>query len=387
MPGGDGQVRRPRLPDAGWLPDPSRLDMERWWDGRRWTDRTRGREVRTRWGLSDEAALVDLERDVGGAVGGLSPAVPEPSPEVREGWLQGWRGGFALVGVLVLCMLVYASAVSGRLGSLSAWELQAPAGPAVEYPVFAADSLSLYLARSLMVQQPEIDLSWLSRAGADEEQMVADAMLAVVIQNPYVFADGTDWTLTAGGDSLVPTYLYDSDEAERRRRELQAEVTGIVHSDAVSQATGQVALAQAVHDAIIARVTLDEGSLAVADSATGTAQVAAFTQAQQAYGALVQGRASSLGYAQAFQVLADAVGLTTVVVTGSAYDGAELAAHAWNKVQMSGVWITVDVAWDDGGAEGALDDWFLVPDGDPRLDDRAPDSSWMLDERLMAYGA
>ncbi|WNM26401.1 DUF2510 domain-containing protein [Demequina capsici] len=387
MPGGDGQVRRPRLPDAGWLPDPSRLDMERWWDGRRWTDRTRGREVRTRWGLSDEAALVDLERDVGGAVGGLTPVVPEPSPEVREGWLQGWRGGFALLGVLVLCMLVYASAISGRLGSVSSWGLQAPAGPAVEYPVFAVDSLSLYLARSLMVQQQEIDLSWLSRAGADEEQVVADAMLAVVIQNPYVFADGTDWTLTAGGDSLVPTYLYDADEAEQRRRELQAEATDIVQSDAVAQATGQVALAQAVHDAIIARVTLDDGSLAVSDGTTGTAQVAAFTQAQQAYGALVQGRASSLGYAQAFQVLADAVGLTTVVVTGSAYDGGSLTTHAWNKVQMSGVWMTVDVAWDDGGAEGALDDWFLVSDGDSRLDDRAPDSSWMLDERLMAYGA
>ena len=42
----DGEDRRPvtpRLPDAGWLPDPASYDIERYWDGSRWTQRTRDR--------------------------------------------------------------------------------------------------------------------------------------------------------------------------------------------------------------------------------------------------------------------------------------------------------------------------------------------------------
>jgi len=31
-----------RLPAAGWLPDPSVVGAERYWDGRQWTDQTKG---------------------------------------------------------------------------------------------------------------------------------------------------------------------------------------------------------------------------------------------------------------------------------------------------------------------------------------------------------
>ncbi|MCR6711191.1 MAG: DUF2510 domain-containing protein [Demequina sp.] len=37
-------ARRPpaRLPAPGWLPDPSVVGATRYWDGRQWTDQTRG---------------------------------------------------------------------------------------------------------------------------------------------------------------------------------------------------------------------------------------------------------------------------------------------------------------------------------------------------------
>ena len=31
-------VRAPKLPPAGWYPDPDRVSGLRWWDGRKWTD-------------------------------------------------------------------------------------------------------------------------------------------------------------------------------------------------------------------------------------------------------------------------------------------------------------------------------------------------------------
>lgn len=31
-----------RLPAPGWLPDPSVVGADRYWDGRQWTDKTRG---------------------------------------------------------------------------------------------------------------------------------------------------------------------------------------------------------------------------------------------------------------------------------------------------------------------------------------------------------
>ena len=55
------------------------------------------------------------------------------------------------------------------------------------------------------------------------------------------------------------------------------------------------------------------------------------------------------GYAEAFQILAERFGLTSVMVSGEAYNSSGTPeGHKWNMLQMEdGKWYLVDVTWDD----------------------------------------
>ena len=65
--------------------------------------------------------------------------------------------------------------------------------------------------------------------------------------------------------------------------------------------------------------------------------------AYRAYGCLVQGKAVCNGYAEAFALLLNCVGIDNGFMTGWAND--EL--HAWNRVFIDNSWYQVDVTWDD----------------------------------------
>ncbi len=62
-----------------------------------------------------------------------------------------------------------------------------------------------------------------------------------------------------------------------------------------------------------------------------------------AYGALVPFSCVCQGYAEAFQLLMEAVGIESVYVTGEANGG----SHGWNCGQLDGEWYMIDVTWDD----------------------------------------
>ena len=72
------------------------------------------------------------------------------------------------------------------------------------------------------------------------------------------------------------------------------------------------------------------------------------TDSYKAYGALVNGKAVCSGYAKAFDLLAKKCGLSSTVVTGTAYnsDGRD-GPHAWNQIYLDGDWYNVDVTFED----------------------------------------
>ncbi len=69
--------------------------------------------------------------------------------------------------------------------------------------------------------------------------------------------------------------------------------------------------------------------------------------AHSAYGALVDGEAVCEGYARAFQLLLNRVGISSHVVTGDANNGTGTEAHAWNLVKIGSYYCYTDVTWDD----------------------------------------
>ena len=74
---------------------------------------------------------------------------------------------------------------------------------------------------------------------------------------------------------------------------------------------------------------------------------------QNAYGALVDGKAVCEGYTRAFQLLCAELGIECVSVNGTSKpEGSDKEEnHIWNAVKLDGDWYYVDVTWNDVQAE------------------------------------
>ena len=76
--------------------------------------------------------------------------------------------------------------------------------------------------------------------------------------------------------------------------------------------------------------------------------------AHSAYAALVERSAVCDGYAGAFQLILDCLGIPCISISGEVNADGERQPHMWNAVQLEGSWYGVDVTWDDP----------VVPDGE-----------------------
>lgn len=66
------------------------------------------------------------------------------------------------------------------------------------------------------------------------------------------------------------------------------------------------------------------------------------------YGALVNKVAVCEGYARAFKYLMDAMEIPCVIVIGQGTNSkGETENHAWNYVEVNGIWYAIDCTWDD----------------------------------------
>lgn len=122
-----------------------------------------------------------------------------------------------------------------------------------------------------------------------------------------------------------------------------------------------------LHDALCDRVTYDPDA----------------PHPHDAYGALVEGRATCEGYAQAMTLLCRMAGVPCTTLTGMAWDGTYMQHHAWNYVCVGDGWYQTDVTFDDqqatvywyfnltGSQMGADHQWEylpMLPEGDGRME-------------------
>lgn len=89
--------------------------------------------------------------------------------------------------------------------------------------------------------------------------------------------------------------------------------------------------AQALHDYLVRNVAYDQRASSNTEPSVS----------HNPYGALCAGTAVCEGYARAYQMLLERVGLSC------AYVESEAMVHGWNMVQLDGAWYHVDVTWDD----------------------------------------
>lgn len=385
------------LPPPGWMPDPSQVGLERYWDGQRWTARTRDAHTLIEGPPPAWRAPVEPYRRPEHAAWGT-----RPNERARASFSLGRVfGAVTAIVAMAAAMVVFDTplsralhaqgflpdglpsvAVAGTGADGSDWS-RPPVAPAVDYPVTGSTDLVRYLEAAMIARQDSIDVAYWT-GGTLGSSLVEDAMREALTQNPYVFVDG--WQMIAVGDRIVklePQYVYDAAETEAR----QAATASAVDTALTSLNLGALTLTEqvaAIHDYVATAATYDYEAAELINRGVRDLTVA---RSQEAYGILVAGTAVCNGYAQAFKVIADAAGLEVVTVTGEAWSGPTSGGHAWNRVLIDGRWLVVDVTWDDGGDLTPVPvDYLMVEQGDPALLTRTADQDWAVDASIPSFG-
>ena len=184
-------------------------------------------------------------------------------------------------------------------------------------------SLSLHLA-------PEFDRSLLSVCAdaARQRSVIAGIGLSAL-----------DWQCKNNVFSCSFTYVAAQDTLRRQKAELTLEAVQFRAETAQFSQQVRVLLA---HDRLL-RTCRYMKNAPYGDSAVG---------------ALLLHAAECGGYAEAFALLMEAADCPCKVMTG--YAGG--VAHAWNLVQLAGVWYHLDCAWDDAEENEPSHAYFLCDD-------------------------
>lgn len=125
---------------------------------------------------------------------------------------------------------------------------------------------------------------------------------------------------------LKLTYLYEKEDAEIKRAELDlaaSEIVGGISADA-----SDFEKAVYFHDRIV----------------TGCKFSKTAEHVNSAYGVLVKGAGQCEGYASAMSILCDKAGIPNYMVCGTNIEG---VTHAWNRILLNGNWYNSDCTWDD----------------------------------------
>lgn len=182
----------------------------------------------------------------------------------------------------------------------------------------------------MLGQRTKVELS-----GKTSQDSVSRIFAAVLDDQPDIFWIAPNYS-TIGSDtvrSVEINYLFGADEIEQKRKEFDQAV-----NEAVEPLRGMGAYDQerAVYQLLCEKIVYDGSGI---------------DGGQTAYSALVEGRTVCSGYSRAFQLIMMQLGHPCSYASGQALGVTENAsgwdAHAWNVVQLDGVWYNVDVTWGD----------------------------------------
>lgn len=225
------------------------------------------------------------------------------------------------------------------------------------------NELVKYFAKKLTAGELNINIKSLRREillkGVSNEELLEAAQDAA-LQNPQISLILYPSVLM--GDKRIGYFAYKStEELEARKMSLENKVIELLGEiDLTKMSDYDKSLL--VHDLIISNVEYDfEAYKMMQINREWTMEEWDLLQeTSNSYGALILGKAVCSGYAQAYSLLAKAVGLEVYYVEGLVdYNGQEIL-HAWNRVKIEDQWLVVDTTWDDIEAPAKYL-WFNQP--------------------------
>ena len=170
----------------------------------------------------------------------------------------------------------------------------------------------------------------------------------------YFWLNG--YTVTTGGDSTSVSFMTLNDYSAEELRTMHEELLRTVDkvTSQIPAGSNDYNKALFVHDYIVNNTRYASEKLGLSyNGLWGTA-----------YGCLVDGSAVCQGYAEAYNLIMQKLGIECGVCSGQSDRG----SHAWNYVKIDGRYYWVDLTWDDPEAEGDADidklrhNYFMIND-------------------------
>ena len=202
------------------------------------------------------------------------------------------------------------------------------------------------------------------------EFLPSDDVLEVAPQSFQEYLLRQENELQEGSSSELPDNEYDADNSSA-----ESAVSPDTGTDTNSDSAGIRQIAAqiftddmsdydkvfAIHQYLVTTVNYDYDNMQA-----NTLPDSVFT----AEGALFDHLAVCEGYARAFSALCEQADLTELMISGTADNGSGTISHAWNQVQVDGIWYNMDATWDDPLVENQVVsygsnifyDYFIVHD-------------------------
>ncbi len=158
-----------------------------------------------------------------------------------------------------------------------------------------------------------------------------DVLNALVYDDPMMFMLTTCKLITQGSRAFfTPDYCMDKDEYARCKESINT-ITNTVKNTVSAKSDFDKALF--CHDYIITNCDYSDTD-AISESS--------------AVGVFIDGKAKCSGYAKAYKLLLNSIGIDSVLVTGTATDReGNTLSHMWNAVKFGDDWCYTDTTWDD----------------------------------------
>lgn len=167
---------------------------------------------------------------------------------------------------------------------------------------------------------------------SNDGNQVNRIFVAVMLDFPEIFwTDGSGKSSTYNDSYTVlePTYIYASEEKEKRETEIEDEIAQIL--DNVPAQSSEYEKIKYIYEYLVESVAYVEDA----------------SDNQNIYSSIVNKESVCAGYAKANQYLLERLGIPCIYVTGTANGRTGTESHAWNIVKCDGEYYYVDVTWAD----------------------------------------
>ena len=168
------------------------------------------------------------------------------------------------------------------------------------------------------------------------------------------------WLYTDGYE-VAYSYLYPTSSLalNAKNLEIRKVVDAFIRNEITEDMSDRDKI-KAVHDYLIKTAEYDtllaQGTASSADNTSDS---------YMAYGVLVKKLGVCDGYAKAFNMFMDILGIPSERVVGTSYYNNKAVSHAWNRVFIDDQYLNIDVTWDDPVPDRAnvvRYDYYLITD-------------------------